>query len=78
MRRFDASAPDGRHFEWVERQFADGVRLAIARDVTRHVRAADDALRAKTTLQSLAASSAAIPLGALFLTGFMMFFLTLG
>ncbi|MBI3439507.1 MAG: hypothetical protein HY054_12825, partial [Proteobacteria bacterium] len=27
-RRFDATAPDGRHFEWVERQFADGVRLA--------------------------------------------------
>jgi CheY-like chemotaxis protein len=50
MRRFDATAPDGRHFEWVERQQADGVRLVVARDVTRHVRAAEDALRAKTTL----------------------------
>ncbi|MFZ2031921.1 MAG: response regulator [Vitreimonas sp.] len=50
MRRFDATAPDGRHFEWVERQQADGVRLVVARDVTLHVRAAEDALRAKTTL----------------------------
>jgi CheY-like chemotaxis protein len=50
MRRFDATAPDGRHFEWVERQLDDGVRLVVARDVTRHARAAEDALRAKTTL----------------------------
>ncbi len=49
-RRFDAPAPDGRQFEWAERQFADGARLVIARDITRHVRAAEDALRAKTTL----------------------------
>jgi signal transduction histidine kinase/CheY-like chemotaxis protein len=49
-RRFDAPMPDGRKFEWVERVLADGVRLVIARDVTRHARAAEEALRAKTTL----------------------------
>ncbi len=49
-RRFDAPAPDGRHFEWVERILPDGARLAAARDITRHVTAAEDALRAKTTL----------------------------
>ncbi|MEZ5994276.1 MAG: response regulator [Hyphomonadaceae bacterium] len=49
-RRFDAPAPDGRRFEWVERLLPDGARLAIARDITRHVRASDEALRAKTTL----------------------------
>jgi signal transduction histidine kinase/CheY-like chemotaxis protein len=50
QRRFDAAAPDGRRFEWVERLLPDGARLAIARDITRHVNAADEALRAKTTL----------------------------
>ncbi len=49
-RRFDAPAPDGRQFEWAERQLTDGARLVIARDITRHVRATEDALRAKTTL----------------------------
>jgi PAS domain-containing protein len=49
-RRFDAPAPDGRRFEWVERTLADGASLVIARDITRHVTAAEDALRAKTTL----------------------------
>lgn len=49
-RRFDAPAPDGRRFEWVERVLPDGARLAVARDITRHASAADDALRAKTTL----------------------------
>jgi signal transduction histidine kinase/DNA-binding response OmpR family regulator len=49
-RRFDAPAPDGRRFEWVERVLADGASLVVARDITRHVRAAEDALRAKTTL----------------------------
>ncbi|HVK79478.1 MAG TPA: hypothetical protein VM915_02600, partial [Verrucomicrobiae bacterium] len=49
-RRFDAPAPDGRRFEWVERVLPDGARLAIARDITRHVAAAEDSLRAKTTL----------------------------
>jgi len=49
-RRFDAPAPDGRQFEWAERQFGDGASLVVARDITRHVRAAEDALRAKTTL----------------------------
>ncbi len=49
-RRFDAPAPDGSQFEWVERRLPDGASLVIARDITRHVRAAEDALRAKTTL----------------------------
>ncbi|MBL8547269.1 MAG: response regulator [Hyphomonadaceae bacterium] len=49
-RRFDAPAPDGRQFEWIERLLPDGARLVTARDITRHVRAAEDALRAKTTL----------------------------
>jgi signal transduction histidine kinase/DNA-binding response OmpR family regulator len=49
-RRFDAPAPDGRRFEWVERVLPDGARLVVARDITRHVVAAEDALRAKTTL----------------------------
>lgn len=50
QRRFDAPAPDGRSFEWAERQLPDGATLCIARDVTRHARAAEEALRAKTTL----------------------------
>jgi signal transduction histidine kinase/DNA-binding response OmpR family regulator len=49
-RRFDAPAPDGRRFEWVERLLANGTRVAIARDITRHVNAAEETLRAKTTL----------------------------
>ncbi|MFO1019064.1 MAG: response regulator [Hyphomonadaceae bacterium] len=49
-RRFDAPAPDGRRFEWAERILPDGARLIAARDITRHVSAAEDALRAKTTL----------------------------
>ncbi|HVY83556.1 MAG TPA: response regulator [Caulobacterales bacterium] len=49
-RRFDAPAPDGRRFEWVERVLPDGVRMVVARDVTRHASAADEALRAKTVL----------------------------
>ena len=49
-RRFEATAPDGRRFEWIERRLADGARLAIARDISRHVSAAEEALRAKTTL----------------------------
>lgn len=49
-RRFEAPAPDGRQFEWAEHKLPDGASLVIARDITRHVRAAEDALRAKTTL----------------------------
>lgn len=49
-RRFDAPTPDGRRFEWVERVLPDGTHLVIARDITRHVAAAEEALRAKTTL----------------------------
>ena len=50
LRRFEAPAPDGRLFEWVERELSDGARLALARDISRHARAADEASRAKTTL----------------------------
>lgn len=49
-RRFDAPAPDGRRFEWVERILPDGARFVVARDVTRLAVAAEEALRAKTTL----------------------------
>jgi len=49
-RRFDATAPDGRRFEWVERILPDGARLCVARDITRHTRATEEALRGKTTL----------------------------
>lgn len=49
-RRFDAPAPDGRRFEWIERVLPDGAHLVAARDITRHVDAAENALRAKTTL----------------------------
>ncbi len=49
-RRFEAAAPDGRRFEWAERVLPDGSRLLLARDVTRHVLAAENAMRAKTVL----------------------------
>ena len=49
-RRFDAPTPDGRRFEWIERLLPDGSHLVVARDITRHVAAAEDALRGKTTL----------------------------
>jgi signal transduction histidine kinase/DNA-binding response OmpR family regulator len=50
MRRFEAPAPDGRRFEWAERRLPDGVSLVVARDITNHVRASEEASRAKTTL----------------------------
>ncbi len=49
-RRFEAAAPDGRRFEWAEKMLPGGARLAHARDVTRHVSAAEEVMRAKTTL----------------------------
>ena len=49
-RRFIAPSPDGRDFEWIERRIAGGDSLVVARDITRHVRAADESSRAKTTL----------------------------
>jgi signal transduction histidine kinase/CheY-like chemotaxis protein len=49
QRRFEAPAPDGRRFEWAERVLPNGSRLVIARDVTRHAHAIDQAMRAKTT-----------------------------
>jgi signal transduction histidine kinase/CheY-like chemotaxis protein len=50
MRRFDASAPDGRRFEWLERQVAGGARIAVARDVTDKAEAMAETARAKTLL----------------------------
>jgi signal transduction histidine kinase/CheY-like chemotaxis protein len=50
VRRFEAPAPDGRRFEWLEQRLPNGSRLAVARDITRHAIAAEEALRAKTTL----------------------------
>ncbi|MEJ0058278.1 MAG: ATP-binding protein [Terricaulis sp.] len=49
-RRFEAPAPDGRRFEWAERRLPDGVSLVVARDITDHARAAEEAAAAKTTL----------------------------
>ncbi len=49
-RRFEAAAPDGRRYEWRETLLKDGVRLAVARDVTERAEAADAASRAKTML----------------------------
>lgn len=49
-RRFEAAAPDGRRFEWAERELPDRARLAVARDITKHVSAAEEAMRAKTVL----------------------------
>jgi signal transduction histidine kinase/DNA-binding response OmpR family regulator len=50
LRRFDAPAPDGRQFEWIERTLPAGDRLAVARDITRHAEAVERSSRAKTTL----------------------------
>jgi signal transduction histidine kinase/CheY-like chemotaxis protein len=49
-RRFEAAAPDGRRYEWRETRLADGSSLAVARDVSERVEAADTAARAKTML----------------------------
>lgn len=61
-RRFVAPTPDGRSFEWVERVLPDGAHLVIARDITAHVRAAEDALRAKTTLFAMLTHELRTPL----------------
>jgi signal transduction histidine kinase/DNA-binding response OmpR family regulator len=61
-RRFEAPMPDGRRLEWVERVLADGARLVVARDITPHVRAAEDALRAKTTLFAMVTHELRTPL----------------
>jgi signal transduction histidine kinase/CheY-like chemotaxis protein len=49
-RSFEAAAPDGRRYEWREQKLPDGTRLAVARDVTERVEAAESAARAKTLL----------------------------
>jgi len=61
-RRFDAPTPDGRQFEWLERLLPDGTHLVVARDITAHVRAAEDALRAKTTLFAMVTHELRTPL----------------
>jgi signal transduction histidine kinase/CheY-like chemotaxis protein len=50
LRRFDAPAPDGRPFEWIERALPAGDRVVVARDISRHAEAAEQSSRAKTTL----------------------------
>ena len=50
LRKFEAPAPDGRLFEWLERRLPDGARYITARDITAHARAGEEASRAKTTL----------------------------
>lgn len=49
-RIFTAAAPDGKRYEWRERQMPDGTQIAVARDISAHVDAADHSARAKTTL----------------------------
>jgi signal transduction histidine kinase/CheY-like chemotaxis protein len=49
-RSFEAAAPDGRRYEWREKLLGNGVRLAVARDVSERVEAAETASRAKTML----------------------------
>lgn len=49
-RCFEAAAPDGRRYEWRERQLPGGARIAVARDVSARAEAADQAARAKTVL----------------------------
>ncbi len=49
-RCFEAAAPDGRRYEWRERQLDDETRLAIGRDVSVRAAAAEQASRARTTL----------------------------
>jgi signal transduction histidine kinase/CheY-like chemotaxis protein len=49
-RCFEAGAPDGRRYEWRERRLPDGSRIAMARDVTSRVEAAEEVARAKTVL----------------------------
>ena len=49
-RVFDAPAPDGRLFEWRERELPDGARIVTARDVSERAEAAAETARAKTLL----------------------------
>lgn len=49
-RVFDAPAPDGRLFEWRERELPDGARIITARDVSERAEAAAETARAKTLL----------------------------
>ncbi|GAM97222.1 sensory box histidine kinase/response regulator [alpha proteobacterium U9-1i] len=71
-RRFDAPAPDGRTFEWIDRLLPDGARFVTARDVTRHTRAAEESLRAKTTLFATLTHELRTPLnGILGITGLL-------
>ncbi|MDX2237594.1 MAG: response regulator [Hyphomonadaceae bacterium] len=50
QRRFDAAAPDGRIYEWLDRRLPDGTRLIVAREVTDRVTAAKEVSAAKTRL----------------------------
>jgi len=71
-RRFDAPAPDGRTFEWIDRLLPDGARFVIAHDVTRLTHAAEESLRAKTTLFATLTHELRTPLnGVLGMTGLL-------
>ena len=71
-RRFDAPAPDGRSFEWIDHLLPDGARFVTARDITRHARAAEESLRAKTTLFATLTHELRTPLnGILGMTGLL-------
>ena len=71
-RRFDAPAPDGRTFEWIDRRLPDGARFVIAHDVTRLTHAAEESLRAKTTLFATLTHELRTPLnGVLGMTGLL-------
>jgi signal transduction histidine kinase/CheY-like chemotaxis protein len=72
LRIFEAPAPDGRLFEWVERRLSDGARFISARDITRHARAGEEASRAKTTLFATLTHELRTPLnGILGMTGLL-------
>ncbi len=50
VRRFEASAPDGRRFEWSQRLLAGGLSLIVARDVSARITVAEESARAKSLL----------------------------
>jgi signal transduction histidine kinase/DNA-binding response OmpR family regulator len=71
-RRFDAPAPDGRVYEWVERRRADGSSIAVARDITTRAESAAEADRARTLLFAMLTHELRTPLnGILGMTGVM-------
>lgn len=71
-RRFEASTPDGRLFEWSERLLESGLRLACARDVTDRAAASAEAARAKSLMFAMLTHELRTPLnGILGLAGLL-------